>query len=93
MYGILKFGRLPMYGIDPDPTYLKIDILNYIAIFPATISMITIPITFFLTTHLLVNKVQLKTNDKIGILISIICITLFFVSKYYWTNIFNWILD
>jgi len=93
LFGIVTFGKLPLYGIDPDPTSLSIDFLNQIAIFPAVLSIITIPATIFLSLYLIINRVQLNKQDRIAILISIVCITLFFVSKYFMSNTFNWILD
>lgn len=92
-YATLKFGRLPIYGIDPDPYSMSIDWLNFIAIIPAFLSFFTIPTTIFLTIDLILNKQKLLYTDKIAILVSITSIMIVFISKYYLTNAFLWVMD
>lgn len=92
-YATLKFGRLPIYGLDPDPSSMSIDWLDFIAIIAAFISIFTIPTTLFLTIDLILNKQKLLYADKIAILVSTTCIMTFIISKYYLTDTFLWIMD
>jgi hypothetical protein len=92
-YATLKFGRLPIYGLDPDPSSMSIDWLDFIAIITAFISFFTIPTTIFLTIDLILNKQKLLYKDKIAIIVSTTCILTFFISKYYLTETFLWVMD
>jgi hypothetical protein len=92
-YAALILGRLPIYGLDPDPSSMFIDWLDFIAIIAAIISFFTIPTTLFLTIDLILNKQKLLYADIIAILVSTTCIMTFILSKYYLTDTFLWIMD
>jgi hypothetical protein len=92
-YATLIFGRLPTYGLDPDPSSTSIYWLDIIATIAAIISFFTIPTTLFLTIDLIINRQKLLISDKIGILVSATFILTFFISKYYLTDTFLWVMD
>lgn len=91
--GLIIFGRLPIYGKDPDPYSLSISWLNFIALVPLCISFFTIPISVFLSLDFMFNKQKLYRNDKIAMTTSFLCILAFFIAKYFLTKTFEWVLD
>ena len=92
-FSILRFGRLPIYGLDPDPYSLSIDWLNFIGLLSAILSFFTIPTTVLITIHLAMNKVELRRADIIALVISLSSVVAFIISKYYMTDAFLWIMD
>jgi hypothetical protein len=82
-----------MYGIDPDPYSLSIDWLNLIGLIGAFVSFFTIPATVLMTIHLTFNNVELRRSDIIAIVISVSSVGAFFISKYFMTDTFLWIMD
>ena len=93
LLGLLKFGRLPIYGLDPDPFSLSIDWLDYFAFIYALICFLTIPATILLTLSLVFNKQNLLRQAKIALLISFISVSTIVISKYFLPSTFLWIMD
>jgi hypothetical protein len=93
VFAILKFGRLPVYGLDPDPYSLSIDWLNFIGLIGILASFFTIPATILLSIHLIINKVKFERSDIIAIIISLSSIGMFFISKHFMSEQFLWIMD
>ena len=83
LIGVLTFKRLPIYGIDPDPYNLSIYCINLIAIFHMIFSFFSIPVTFLLTLHFIINKIKLTRKEKISLFLSILSIGIFFAGKYF----------
>ena len=93
VYAALKLGRLPIYGIDPDPSSLSMDWLNFMAIIPASFCFFTIPTTIFLTLDLVINNQKLFFFDKIALFNSVVCILTFLHAKFYLAETFLWVMD
>ncbi len=94
LVGMVNFGTIPIYGRDPDPASLSINWLNVIAILPFVASFLTIPITIILTLILFVTKKNEFTDkDVIAICIFVISILAFFISRLFFHETFEWIMD
>ena len=93
LFGILTLAKIPVYGIDQDPYSLSLDWLSTIGTIASLFSYFTIPTNVFLTIHLLVNKANFTRIDKIALLVLGCSILCFFLLKYVFTNVFNWVLD
>ncbi|MDZ4845600.1 MAG: hypothetical protein SH857_08630 [Chitinophagales bacterium] len=91
--GVLMFGRLPIYGHDPDPYSLGIDWLDLIALIFTFISLFTIPIGLIMTIGLKVGKVRFNRFEWISISTTIVSVIAFFVLKYAMSETFLWVMD
>jgi hypothetical protein len=93
IFGYLQLHKVPVYGVDPDPYALHIDWVNTVMLFSFTASLFTIPINVFCTITLIVKKVAFTIGDKVAILISLVSIMFFFLCKFGFTTLFNWVMD
>lgn len=94
MIGIIKLNKIPIYGVDPDPTALSIDWINLIMInVMINTIFISIPLNIFLTIILLLKKVKFVKADKIALSIPLVSILLFCVFRFLLPNLFDWVTD
>lgn len=90
---LVKFRRLPIFGIDPDPYSLSIDWLNLITVLIAMVSFFTVPVSLFLTLYLLLHKIKFTIKDKLCFTVFFLSLSSFFALKYFLPKTFDWILD
>ena len=91
--GYLILHKIPEYGVDPDPYALHIDWINTVMLFAFAASLFAISIIIFFTITFIVKKVQFTKVDMLSIIVSLVSILIFFLCKYEFTNLFNWVLD
>lgn len=91
--GLIKLGHIPNYGIDPDPTNLKIDILNYILAFPLFLSIIAIPLWFLLHIHFIFNNIYMSKCEISLFSIALVGLISILIVKFYFSSQFYWVFD
>lgn len=93
LVAILKLNKIPVYGIDPDPSALSIDWISLIMMFSIIASTFSIPLNIMMAVALYLEKVQFTKSDKVAFAMPFLSICIFFMIKYILPNLFTWVLD
>jgi len=93
LIGMIKFRRIPIYGVDEDPGGLALDWIGTPGFLAGIIGFYTTPINILLIIYLLSKNAMFTAWDKIALVIFLLSLTLFYVAKYLMPDLFMWVMD
>jgi hypothetical protein len=93
LIGIIRLNKIPVYGVDPDPSALSFEWINWVNFLSMGISFLSIPANYLLAIVLIADKEKFSLFDKISLFVPILSIGIFFICKHVLTNLFYWALD
>lgn len=91
--GMIRLGKIPVYGADPDPYALGMGWINIIMLVSLFVSLFSIPLSLALTMNMVTRKDKFSFAEKISLLLPVFSVTMFFICKYFLPGLFEWVMD
>ena len=96
LLGIFSFGRLPIYGKDPDPSSLNIVYDTFFGIsgvFGMMISALIIALDLFITLHIIICRIKISRAELYGVCIPYLVVGWHLFFRFCFPQSFEWVMD